>query len=113
MQAFFHEYAFQDRIDDLTARGASTLDVAQRTGIYREIQALLREEAPAIFLYWEQAFPASRADIGGIWPGSSCGLLWNAGSWYRAVPGTPVPAATPAIDFGALFAQPATIQCQA
>lgn len=84
--AFFHPYAFQDRLDDLTARGASTLDVDKRAAIYRELQALLREEAAAIFLYWEHAFPASRNDIAGFWPNPTAGLLWNAARWQRVIP---------------------------
>jgi peptide/nickel transport system substrate-binding protein len=82
MPAFFYPYAFQEEIDDLTANGASTLDFAQRQDIYDDIQALLLEEVPVIFLYWEEAFPAARANIGGFWPSAWTPLLWNAADWY-------------------------------
>ncbi|MFM9105087.1 MAG: ABC transporter substrate-binding protein, partial [Chloroflexota bacterium] len=98
--AFFHPYAFQDQLDDLTARGASTLDVDERAAIYRDLQALLREESAAIFLYWEHAFPASRRDMAGFWPNPTTGLLWNAAAWRRVWAADPrrpgaAPAATP------------------
>jgi peptide/nickel transport system substrate-binding protein len=83
--SFFNPFAFQDQLDDLTARGASTLDVEERAAIYRELQALLREEAAALFLYWEHAFPASRQEIAGFWPNPTAGLLWNAATWQRVI----------------------------
>ena len=82
MPAFFYPYAFQEEIDDLTANAASTLDFAQRQDIYDDIQALLLEEVPVIFLYWEEAFPAARANVGGFWPSAWTPLLWNAADWY-------------------------------
>ncbi|MGI9254795.1 MAG: ABC transporter substrate-binding protein, partial [Thermomicrobiales bacterium] len=84
--AFFNSYAFQDTLDDLTARGASTLDVDARAAIYRELQQLLKDEAAAIFLYWELAFPASQTDMAGFWPNPTTGLLWNAEKWQRVIP---------------------------
>jgi peptide/nickel transport system substrate-binding protein len=95
LPAFFYPYAFQDEIDGLTASAASTLDLTQRQQIYGEIQALLAREVPVIFLYWEQAFPAARATVGGFWPSAWTPLLWNAAAWYFAEPGaqaTPVAA---------------------
>ena len=52
--------------------------------LYGEIQALLLEEVPVIFLYWEEAFPAARAHVGGFWPSAWTPLLWNAADWYLA-----------------------------
>ena len=82
LPAFFYPYSFQEEIDALTANAASTLDFAQRQDIYAEIQALLLEEVPVIFLYWEEAFPAARANVGGFWPSAWTPLLWNAADWY-------------------------------
>jgi peptide/nickel transport system substrate-binding protein len=82
--AFFYPYAFQEEIDALTSEAASTLDFAIRQSLYGDIQALLLEEVPVIFLYWEEAFPAARQNVGGFWPSAWTPLLWNAAEWYLA-----------------------------
>jgi peptide/nickel transport system substrate-binding protein len=82
LPAFFYPYTFQDEIDALTVNAASTLDIAQRQNIYGEIQSLLLEQVPVIFLYWEEAFPAARANVGGFWPSAWTPLLWNAADWF-------------------------------
>jgi peptide/nickel transport system substrate-binding protein len=84
LPAFFYPYSFQEEIDALTVNAASTLDFAQRQDIYGDIQALLLKEVPVIFLYWEEAFPAARANVGGFWPSAWTPLLWNAANWYLA-----------------------------
>jgi peptide/nickel transport system substrate-binding protein len=86
LPAFFYPYAFQDEIDALTVDAASTLDFAQRQDIYGEIQSLLLEEVPVIFLYWEETFPAARTNVGGFWPSAWTPLLWNAAEWYLTEP---------------------------
>jgi peptide/nickel transport system substrate-binding protein len=94
LPAFFYPYDFQEEIDDLTVDAASTLDFSERQATYADIQALLAREAPVLFLYWEEAFPAARADLGGFWPSAWTPLLWNAAEWYLAGPegaATPVP----------------------
>jgi peptide/nickel transport system substrate-binding protein len=80
--AFFNEYAFQDRIDDLTSRAAAETDPDKRKALYSEIQAVLRKEVPVIFLFWDLNYAAASAKIGGLWPSASTELLWNAGDWY-------------------------------
>ena len=47
------------RSTPLTVNAASELDFAQRRVLYGEIQALLVQEVPVLFLYWEEAFPAA------------------------------------------------------
>lgn len=84
--AFFHPYEFQTEIDSLTAEAASTLDVAARRELYWEIQDLLAFEVPVIFLYWEQAFPTTAANLGGFWPSAFTHLLWNSPEWYFTGP---------------------------
>lgn len=80
--AFFHEYAFQDRIDGLTSRAAAETDRSKRKALYAEIQAVLRKEVPVIFLFWDNNYSAASAKIGGFWPSAFNYLLWNAGDWY-------------------------------
>ena len=96
LPAFFYPYAFQEEIDALTSEAASTLDFAVRQSLYGDIQALLLEEVPVIFLYWEEAFPAARDNVGGFWPSAWTPLLWNAAEWYLTDPGVAAtPLATP------------------
>jgi peptide/nickel transport system substrate-binding protein len=96
LPAFFYPYAFQEEIDALTSEAASTLDFAVRQSLYGDIQALLLEEVPVIFLYWEEAFPAARQNVGGFWPSAWTPLLWNAAEWYLTDPGgEATPVATP------------------
>ncbi len=82
LPAYFFPYNFQKKIDDLTQRGAAEPDQEKRKAIYSEVQKLLHEEAPVIFLYWEQAFPAVAKNVGGYWPSAFNNLLWNVKDWY-------------------------------
>jgi peptide/nickel transport system substrate-binding protein len=82
LPAYFHEYSFQEQIDELTAAGDATTDQEERKAIYWEIQELLHEEVPVIFIYWEKAFPAAIDNLGGFWPSPFNYLLWNANEWY-------------------------------
>ena len=47
-----------------------------------QIQELLHEEVPVIFIYWEKAFPAAVPNLGGFWPSAFNYVLWNANEWY-------------------------------
>lgn len=82
LPAYFHQYSFQKEIDDLTKAGDSTTDQDERKQVYSQIQQLLHEEVPVIFIYWEKAFPAAATNIGGYWPSAFNYLLWNANTWY-------------------------------
>lgn len=82
LAAYFNRYAFQDAIDALTGRGAAETDPALRRQIYREVQALLHEEAPALFLFWDKAYAAAAETVGGWWPSAFTYLLWDAREWY-------------------------------
>jgi peptide/nickel transport system substrate-binding protein len=82
LPAYFHEYSFQEEIDRLTEAGDRTTDQEERKAIYWEIQELLHEEVPVIFIYWEKAFPAAIDNLGGFWPSPFNYLMWNANEWY-------------------------------
>jgi peptide/nickel transport system substrate-binding protein len=82
LPAYFHKYSFQDEIDKLTTQGDSTTDQEERKKIYTQIQELLHEEVPVIFIYWQKAYPALAKNIGGFWPSAFNYLLWNANEWY-------------------------------
>jgi peptide/nickel transport system substrate-binding protein len=82
LPAYFHQYSFQDKIDELTTAGDTTTDQDERQKIYWQIQELLHEEVPVTFIYWEKSFPAVYNTIGGFWPSAFNNLLWNAQEWY-------------------------------
>jgi peptide/nickel transport system substrate-binding protein len=82
LPAYFHEYNFQAEIDELTDAGDATTDQEERKEIYWQIQELLHEEVPVIFIYWEKSFPALANNIGGFWPSAFNSLMWNAHEWY-------------------------------
>lgn len=81
---YFHKFTFQQQIDQLTAEGTAVIDQTQRKAIYAQIQALLHEEVPCIFMYWNSAFPAVAKNIAGYWPSASNPLLWNVHDWALA-----------------------------
>lgn len=79
---YFFPFNFQEEIDVLTDAGDATTDQEERREIYWQIQELLHEEVPVIFIYWEKSFPAVYNTIGGFWPSAFNYLLWNAQEWY-------------------------------
>ena len=79
---YFFPFNFQEEIDALTDAGDATTDQEERREIYWQIQELLHEEVPVIFIYWEKTFPAAYNTIGGFWPSAFNYLLWNAQEWY-------------------------------
>ena len=95
LPAFFYPYRFQEAIDALTARAATTTGREERQELYGQIQELLAREVPVIFLYWEQAFPAVARNVGGFWPSAFNNLLWNVGDWYLTETGAATSAASP------------------
>ena len=78
---YFHKFTFQQQIDEMTAQATATIDQDKRKAIYWQIQALLHEEAPCVFMYWNSAFPAVAKNIAGYWPSASNPLLWNVHDW--------------------------------
>jgi peptide/nickel transport system substrate-binding protein len=84
LPAYFHLYNFQEEIDRLTDAGDLETDQEKRKAIYFEVQKLLHEEVPVVFMYWLVAFPAARDTIGGYQPNAFTYLTWNVNEWYRA-----------------------------
>jgi peptide/nickel transport system substrate-binding protein len=82
LPAYFFLYNFQAEIDDLSERGATETDQEARKELYFQSQELLYREAPVIFIYWNNAFPAIAKNVGGLWPSAFNRLLWNAKDWY-------------------------------
>lgn len=84
--AFFNPYAFQEEIDDLTSRAAAETDPVQRKNLYLQIQELLHEQVPAIFLFWDYGYSAAANTVGNYLPNAFTYQLWNAREWYLAEP---------------------------
>ena len=80
--AYFNKFNFQEEIDRLTAAGAAETDQEKRKEIYWQIQELLHDQVPVIFISWGKAFPAIADNIGGFWPSAFNRMLWNVGDWY-------------------------------
>lgn len=81
LPAYFNKYNFQQKIDDLTAQGVKELDPEKRKQIYGQIQQLLHDEVPVIFIYWPKALYVAPKNLQGFNPSAFNGLLWNAGTW--------------------------------
>ena len=80
--AYFFPFNFQDEIDDLTFRATQVTDQDERAELYRQSQALLAEEVPVIFIYWEKSFPAVANNVGGLWPSGFTNLYGDINKWY-------------------------------
>jgi peptide/nickel transport system substrate-binding protein len=80
--AYFHEFNFQEEIDKLTEQAAAETDQEARKELYWQIQELLHEQVPVIFISWGKIFPAVRDNIGGFWPSAFNRMLWNVQDWY-------------------------------
>jgi peptide/nickel transport system substrate-binding protein len=81
LPAYFHKYTFQAQIDQLTAAAAAELDQEKRKALYWQIQELLHEEVPCIFMWWPNGFPAAIKNLAGFWPSAANQLFWNVEQW--------------------------------
>jgi ABC-type transport system substrate-binding protein len=79
---YFYPFSFQTKIDELTRAGAAETDQDKRKAIYSQVQGLLHDEVPCVFMYWGSQFPVAKNNIGGYWPNAFNNLLWNAEKWY-------------------------------
>jgi len=68
-------------VEALFQKGAKVFDQAQRKQIYGDIQRILVEDQPYIFLYMGKAYEGVSKRIGGIEP-SNLGIDWNLEQWY-------------------------------
>jgi peptide/nickel transport system substrate-binding protein len=80
--AFFNEFSYQDEIDDLTERAATTVDQDERQELYWEIQELLHEELPVIFIYWQSLIFAAPNNLSGFEPNAFTRLFYNVHEWH-------------------------------
>lgn len=55
-----------DQVDSLIEEGRTVFDVEARREVYSDLQDLLVEDAPWIFLHYETSFTGVRADVDGV-----------------------------------------------
>lgn len=70
------------RLDALLEGGRRETDQAKRKAIYVEIQQILAEDQPYLFLFFPDATVAVNKRFAGPTRGTPAGLLWNIEEWY-------------------------------
>jgi peptide/nickel transport system substrate-binding protein len=80
---YYNKFSFQDQIDQLTNAQDATVDKAKRKEILSQIQKLLADQVPDIFLWWNHLISSSPKNFHGWLPaGVEAGYFWNAVDWY-------------------------------
>lgn len=69
------------RVDELLEAGRRTYDEARRKAIYGELQAIMAEEQPVVFLFVPDALPVVSSRVRGIQP-APAGISYNFTHWY-------------------------------
>ena len=69
------------KVDELLEAGRRTFNQEKRTAIYGEMQEVLAEDQPVIFLYVPDALPVVSARVRGIEP-APAGIMYNFIQWY-------------------------------
>jgi peptide/nickel transport system substrate-binding protein len=69
--------------DALMAKGLVTTDVAQRNAIYKQLQVILANDVPDIWLYWQSVLSVATSKLHGYDPNPfNYDTAWNAKDWY-------------------------------
>ena len=79
--AYFQKFDFQDQIDKLTSAAAAETNVQKRAQLYWQIQELLNDEVPVIFMYWRKRIYVAPKTLAGFKPNSFNYLLWDVQDW--------------------------------
>jgi len=73
------------KVDALLEAGRRTFNQEKRKAIYGELQDVLAEDQPVIFLYVPDALPVVSARVRGIEP-APAGISYNFAKWYVPAP---------------------------
>jgi peptide/nickel transport system substrate-binding protein len=73
------------RVDALLEAGRRTFSEERRKAIYGELQEIMAEEQPVVFLYVPDALPVVSSRVHGIEP-APAGIYYNFRSWYVPAP---------------------------
>ena len=80
--AYFHKFSFQKQIDDLTNAAVQTVDQTKRKALYAQIQVLLAQQVPVIFIDWEPLLYVAPKNLKGFDPSPWTSLLYNVAQWH-------------------------------
>ena len=69
------------KVDELLEAGRRTFDQTKRKAIYGELQEILAEDQPVVFLYVPDALPVVSSRVQGIQP-AAAGISYNFTKWY-------------------------------
>ena len=69
------------RVDELLEAGRRTFEEARRKAIYGELQEIMAEEQPVVFLYVPETLPVVSSRVRGIEP-APAGISYNFIKWY-------------------------------
>jgi len=76
--------AWEARIDDLMKKQMRALDPTERKKLFDEVQAIMADEQPFIFLASRHLIVAARTDVGNLKPALLPDfVLWNCEELYR------------------------------
>lgn len=73
----------REGFDDLWKAAAATYDNEVRKAKYQEIQQIIAEDTPFIFLFYGRAWSGQNKRVQGIEP-TALGIGWNTNEWYVA-----------------------------
>lgn len=77
-----NEVAYTNKtVDQLCAEAAATFDTAVRKEKYMEVQRLLADDAPYVFLFYSKDWSGQNKRIKGI-ETKAVGITWNSDDWY-------------------------------
>ena len=68
-------------MERLFKEGGATYDTATRNEKYSEVQRIIAEDSPYIFLFYQKAWSGQNNRIQGIEP-TPLGIGWNMPDWY-------------------------------
>ncbi|MEX1019858.1 MAG: ABC transporter substrate-binding protein [Litorilinea sp.] len=68
-------------VEELFRQGGATYDTEMRKELYGEVQRIISDEAPYVFLFYQKAWSGQNNRIQGIDP-RALGIGWNSEDWY-------------------------------
>jgi peptide/nickel transport system substrate-binding protein len=70
-------------VENLFTQAGATYDTAFRKQKYQQIQQIIAEDSPYVFMFYQKAWAGLNKRIQGIKP-SALGIGWNSDDWYIA-----------------------------
>jgi peptide/nickel transport system substrate-binding protein len=68
-------------VEELFKEAGGTYDLTTRKEKYAEIQKIIADDSPYIFLFYQKAWSGQNNRIKGIQP-TALGIGWNFDDWY-------------------------------